>query len=237
MLPRNHWLALQKTDCKTPVNINSEKLASPPSAPTVSTPNAVDKKSSFIDSANSFLLLAPVTVTAKNTDVDQVLADANISSPTSNLNAKIELLEKENVELRRIVINKEAIRQKLPSKKTYRKNTKKWRSGFFDLDTLDSFCEVLRNVQIHQNKTFIKKDSNQIDKNENKINKQLTEIHHNKHKTYLQSKNLERNKNQSNKEECQDVHYWPKRTVATIGDSMVLGLKEESLSNKGQSKM
>ena len=37
-----------------------------------------------------------------------------------------------------------------------------------------------------------KKDSNQIDRNENNINKQLTEIRLNKHKNYLQSKNLER---------------------------------------------
>ena len=38
----------------------------------------------------------------------------------------------------------------------------------------------------------LKKDSNQIDRNENNINKQLTEIRLNKHKNYLQSKNLER---------------------------------------------
>ena len=37
-----------------------------------------------------------------------------------------------------------------------------------------------------------KKDSNQIDRNENNINKQLTEIRLNKHKNYLQTKNLER---------------------------------------------
>ena len=30
-------------DCETPVNINSEQLASPPSTPRVSTPNAVKK--------------------------------------------------------------------------------------------------------------------------------------------------------------------------------------------------
>ena len=45
-----------------------------------------------------------------------------------------------------------------------------------------------------------KKDSEQIDKNEYSINKQLTEIYHNKHKIYLQSKNLERNRNQTNNE-------------------------------------
>ena len=77
-----------------------------------------------------------------------------------------------------------------------------------------------------------KKVSKQIDKNENIINKQLTEIRHNKYKNYLQSKNLERNRNQSNNEERQNVHQWPTRTVAIIGDSMVLGLNEELLSNK-----
>ena len=51
--------------------------------------------------------------------VYQVLADANISSQTSKLNSKTELLEKENMELRRIVINKEIIIQKLSSNKKY----------------------------------------------------------------------------------------------------------------------
>ena len=60
-----------------------------------------------------------------------------------------------------------------------------------------------------------KKDYNQIDKNENNINKQLAEIRHSKHKNYLQSKSLERNKN-----------------VAVIGDSIQSGLKEELLPNK-----
>ena len=53
--------------------------------------------------------------------VDQVLADANISSQTSKLIAKTELLEKENMELRRIVINKEIIIQKLSSNKNITK--------------------------------------------------------------------------------------------------------------------
>ena len=93
--------------------------------------------------------------------------------------------------------------------------------------------KVLQNVKIHQKKTSIKKkDSKQIDKNENNINKQLTEIHHNKHKIYLQSKNLERNRYQTNNEDRQDVHQWPRGTVATIGDSVVSGLKQELLSNK-----
>ena len=42
-------------------------------------------------------------------------------------------------------------------------------------------AKVLQNVKIHQKKTSIKKkDSKQIYKNENNINKQLTEICHNK---------------------------------------------------------
>ena len=43
--------------------------------------------------------------------VDQVLGDANISSETNNLGAKIELLEKRNMELRRIVMHKKVITQ------------------------------------------------------------------------------------------------------------------------------
>ena len=73
-----------------------------------------------------------------------------------------------------------------------------------------------------------KKKTKQIDKNENNINKQLTEIRHNKHKIYLQSKNLERNRSQTNNEERQDVYQWPRGTVAIIGDSMVSGLKQEA---------
>ena len=61
-----------------------------------------------------------------------------------------------------------------------------------------------------------KKDSNQIDKNENNINKQLTETRHNNHENYLQSKNLKKNQNQSNKEVHQDLHQWPKGTVASL---------------------
>ena len=89
----------------------------------------------FTDSVHSSPLSAPVAVTPKNTDfhadylalkdffineicvlrkilisnkqyVDQVLADAKISSGTSKLNAKIKLFEKENMELSRIVISK-----------------------------------------------------------------------------------------------------------------------------------
>ena len=106
-------------DCETPVN--SEQLASPPSTPTVSTPNAVNKKaqeSSFTDSAHPSPLSDPIAVTPKNSEfhadylalkdffideicvlrnevmsnkqcLDQVLADANISSQTRKLIAKI----------------------------------------------------------------------------------------------------------------------------------------------------
>ena len=94
----------------------------------------------FTDSAHPSSLSAPIAVTSKNTDfhtdylslrgffineicvlrnevilnkqyVDQVLADANIGSQTSKLITKIELLEKEYKELKRIVINKEIIIQ------------------------------------------------------------------------------------------------------------------------------
>ena len=55
-------------DCETPVNINSEQPASPPSLPTVSTPNVVNKnaqESSFTDSARSSPFSAPVAVNPK----------------------------------------------------------------------------------------------------------------------------------------------------------------------------
>ena len=96
------------------------------------------QESSFTDLAHPSSLSALIAVTPKNTGfhadhlalkdffinvicvlrndvmlnkqyVDQVLTDANISSQTSKLIAKIELLEKENMELRRIVINQEII--------------------------------------------------------------------------------------------------------------------------------
>ena len=139
------------------------------------------------------------------------------------------------MELRRIVINKEIIIQKLSSNKNITKEIPK--NDKTDCLTNKgeeySFCESVTECQnppkenIHQ-----KKKTKQIDKNENNINKQLTEIRHNKHKIYLQSKNLERNRNQTNNEERQDVHQWPRGTVAIIGDSMVSGLKQELLSNK-----
>ena len=49
-------------------------------------------------------------------------------------------------------------------------------------------AKVLQNVQIHQKKTYIKKDSKQIDRSENNTNEQLNEIRHNKHKNYLQTR-------------------------------------------------
>ena len=55
------------------------------------------------------------------TKLYQVLVDPNISSQTSKLITKIELLEKENMELRRIVINKEIIIQRFSSSKNITK--------------------------------------------------------------------------------------------------------------------
>ena len=96
----------------------------------------------------------------------------------------------------------------------------------------NTFCESVTECQNLPKENIHQRKPKQIDKNENNINKQLIEIRHNKHKIYLQSKNLERNRNQTNNEERQDVHQWPRGTVAIIGDSMVSGLKEELLSNK-----
>ena len=192
-------------DCKTPVNINSNQLASPPSTD-VSTPNAVNKNAqepSFTDSAPSSPLSASV-VTAKNTNfhadylalkdffinefrvirnemisnkqyVDQVLADANISSQTSKLNAKIELLEKENMELRRTVINKEIIIQKPSANKNITKEIPK-KNEKADYSTNKdeeySFCEIVTECSNPPNESIIhhRNDSNQIDKNEKSIN-------------------------------------------------------------------
>ena len=96
------------------------------------------QESSFTDSVHFSQPSDPIAVTAKNSEfhadylalkdflineicvlhnevisnkqyVDQVLADATISSQTSKLIAKIELLEKKNMEQRRIVVNKEII--------------------------------------------------------------------------------------------------------------------------------
>ena len=49
---------------------------------------------------------------------------------------------------------------------------------------------------------------------------------------YLQSKNIERCRNERNNEERQDVHQWPRGTVAIIVDSMVSVFKKEFLLNK-----
>ena len=62
-------------------------------------------------------------VMSNKQNVDQVLADTNIISQISKLKAKMELLQKENMELRRIVINKEIIIQKLSSNKNIMKET------------------------------------------------------------------------------------------------------------------
>ena len=56
---------------------------------------------------------------------DQVLADANISSQASKVIAKMELLEKENMELKRIAIYKEIIIQNLSSNKNIMKEIPK----------------------------------------------------------------------------------------------------------------
>ena len=141
--------------------------------------------------------------------VDPVLTYANTSSQTSKLNAQIELLDKENMELRRIVINKEMIIQKLSANKNITKEIPK--NGKTDCSTNKdeeySFCEIVTEIPNPPNENIHhKNDSNKIEKNENSIKKQLTEIGPNKYKNYSQSKNLERNKNQSNKEERQEVH-------------------------------
>ena len=201
-------------DCETPVNINSNQLASPPNTPTDSTPNVVNgnaQEPSFTDSASSSPLSAPV-VTAKNTNfhadypalkdffineicvlrnevisnkqyVDQVLADANISSQTSKVNAKIELLEKENMKLRSIVINKEIIIQKLSANKNKAKEIPKNEKTdcSTNKDEEYSFCEIVTECPNPPNENIIhhKKDFNQVGKNETNINKQLTDISHN----------------------------------------------------------
>ena len=102
------------------------------------------------------------------------------------------------MELRRIVINKEIIIQKLSSNKNitkkYQKITKRMDCSINKGEEY-SFCESVTECQnlpkenIHQRKT------KQIDKNEDNINKQLIEIRHNNRKNYLQSKNLGENRN------------------------------------------
>ena len=135
-------------------NEQLSSLPSTPRVSNPNAVNKNAQESSFTDSARSSRLSAPI-VTTENTDfhvdylalkdffineicvlcnevisnkqyVDQVLADANIISQTSKLNAKIELLEKKNMELRRIVINKEINLQKLSSnKKNNERNARK----------------------------------------------------------------------------------------------------------------
>ena len=94
------------------------------------------------------------------------------------------------MELRRIVINKEITMQKLSSNKNITKEIP-------ETDKTDcltnkgeeqSFCESVTECPnpLDENVIHHKKDSNQIDQNENNINKQLTEIRHNKQKLFTE---------------------------------------------------
>ena len=80
------------------------------------------------------------------------------------------------MELSRIVINKEITLQKLPSNNKIMKKLSKNNKQIVRLiklkNTLTS--NVLQNIQIQHIKISINKDSKQIDKKENNINKQLT---------------------------------------------------------------
>ena len=213
-------------------------FSSTPTISTPNPTNKNAQESSFTDSAHPSPLLAPIAAIPKNTDfhadylalkdffineicilrnevisnkpyVDQVSADANISPQTSKLTAKIQLLEKENVELRRIVINKEIIIQKLSSNKNIMKEIPKYDKTDCPTNEGDqySFCKSATECQNPAKENIYQKlGSTQIEKNESNINKQLTEIRRNKHKNCLQSKNLVRSRNQSNNEGCQDVH-------------------------------
>ena len=113
--------------------------------------------------------------------------------------------------MRKIAINNKIIIQKLSSNKNITKeipeNDKTVCSA--NKDEEYSFCEIVTKCSNPPKENIVhhKNGSDQIDKNENNINKQLTEIRHNKQKNYLQSKTLERNKNQSNKEEHQNIHH------------------------------
>ena len=103
------------------------------------------------------------------------------------------------MELRRIVINKEIITQKLSSSKNL--TTKR----IVRLTNMRNifFCEKITECPNPPKETIVnhRQDFNQTNENENKINKQQIEIRQNKHKSYFQSKNLDRYKDQSNKEE------------------------------------
>ena len=95
------------------------------------------------------------------------------------------------MELRRIVINKEIIIQKLSANKNITKEIPKNEKTdcSTNKDEEYSFCEIVTecpnppNQNIHH-----KNDSNQTDKNENNINKQLTEIRLNKQKLFTEQK-------------------------------------------------
>ena len=168
------------------MNINSEQLACPSSKTTISTPNASNEnaqESTFIDSVHPSPLSAP-----KNTDfhadylalkdvfineicvvrnevisnkqyVDQVLVDANINSQTSKLITNIEVLEKENMVLRRIVINKEIIIQKPSSVKNITKEISKNDNTDCPINKGEEYfsAKLLQNVKVQQKKTAIKK--------------------------------------------------------------------------------
>ena len=183
------------------MNINSEQLACPSSKTTISTPNASNEnaqESTFIDSVHPSPLSAP-----KNTDfhadylalkdvfineicvvrnevisnkqyVDQVLVDANINSQTSKLITNIEVLEKENMVLRRIVINKEIIIQKPSSVKNITKEISKNDNTDCPINKGEeySFCEIVTECQSPtKENSHQKKDFGQIDKYVNNINK------------------------------------------------------------------
>ena len=178
-------------DCETPVNsaqLASPTITPTVSTPNVVDKKV--QESSFTDSAHPSPLSDPIAVTPKNSEfhadylalndffiseicvlrkevvsnkqyVDQVLADATVSSQTSKLIAKIELLEKENMELRRIVINKEVIIQKLSCNKNIKEIPK---NGKMNCSTNKgeeySFCKSVAEFQnppkgnIHQKKTL-----------------------------------------------------------------------------------
>ena len=97
------------------------------------------------------------------------------------------------MELRRIVINKEVIVQKLPSNKNITKGIPKNVKTDCSANNGKEYflCKIVTECPnpLNENIIHYKKDPNQTGKNENNSNKQLTEIRHNKHKNYLQSKN------------------------------------------------
>ena len=194
-------------------------------APIAETPKSIDFHEDYLALIDFFMneiCIFKNDVISNEQYVDQILGDSNISFQTIKLNAKIELLEKENMELRRIVINKKIIIQKLCSNKNISKEIPKNDKTGWSTNKHEecSFCKKVTECPNLQKENIPRhgQDPNQIDKNENNMSKQLTKIRLNKHTNYLQSKNLERNKNQPNTEEHQDVHQWPKGAIEIIGD-------------------